>query len=226
MGAAGSTIGDFAQGSIPAVSTRACIECCRTDSQSEVCVQIAQFAELHVVGERQGRHPACSGGSWSREPCGTVATVRTICVGGNVVYAASHFRTLKECTESEARRPGVLQHVTARGITRGAVFVDHDDRADLLARIGDTSRLDGLCVLAWHSCPITFTYSLGRATLGHPGRSSESSSRFNRRHRRRGPLFQNRCGSTLLTRGRERWAFDERVLGSREFVRGACRWHS
>lgn len=108
------------------------------------------------------------------------------------------------CMPRRARldAPGVLHHVTARGIERCDIFRDDADRLDLLERIGDATRIDGVCILAW-SLMTNHCHLLVRS--GEPGVSlamqrafAGYASKFNRRHGRCGHLFQNRFGSKVV----------------------------
>jgi REP element-mobilizing transposase RayT len=89
-----------------------------------------------------------------------------------------------------------------RGIEGRALFRDDRDRQDLLARLAAVGKGTGLQVLAWALLPNHFhllvrtgarplATAMRRLLTGYAGR-------FNRRHRRRGHLFQNRYKSILV----------------------------
>ena len=98
--------------------------------------------------------------------------------------------------------PGLLQHAMARGIERRDIFADDADRTDFLRRIGAALEWSGAAVYAWCLIP-NHVHLLVRS--GRPGLSAVMqsvlggyASRFNRRHRRSGHVFQNRFKSIVV----------------------------
>lgn len=98
--------------------------------------------------------------------------------------------------------PGVLHHVTARGIERCDIFRDDTDRLDLLERIGNATRIDDLCILAWalmtNHCHLLVRSGKPGVSLAMQRAFGGYASMFNRRHGRCGHLFQNRFGSKVV----------------------------
>ena len=45
--------------------------------------------------------------------------------------------------------PGTLHHVMIRGIERGTIFRNDEDRKDFLARVGELVKKTGTRILAW-----------------------------------------------------------------------------
>jgi putative transposase len=97
--------------------------------------------------------------------------------------------------------PGVLHHVIIRGIERRSIFKDNQDRDHLLDRVADLFPATKTSCYAWaflsnhaHFLIRTGTTSLSqvmaRLLTGY-------AVGFNRRHRRHGPLFQNRFKSIV-----------------------------
>lgn len=96
---------------------------------------------------------------------------------------------------------GILHHVIARGIERGTIFRDDDDREDFLDRLARIARAGNLRVFAWALMP-NHVHLLVRTAAQPLERSMRSllagyASRFNRRHQRAGHLFQNRFKSIV-----------------------------
>lgn len=98
--------------------------------------------------------------------------------------------------------PGVLHHVTARGIERCDIFRDDTDRLDLLERIGNATRIDDLRILAWalmtNHCHLLVRSGEPGVSLAMQRAFGGYASNFNRRHGRCGHLFQNRFGSKVV----------------------------
>ena len=97
--------------------------------------------------------------------------------------------------------PGAVHHVIIRGIERGKIFLDSDDRHSFLDRLGAIVKesetacyawalLDNHMHLVFRTGLIPLAAVMRRLLTGH-------AVRFNRRHRRYGPLFQNRYKSIL-----------------------------
>jgi REP element-mobilizing transposase RayT len=97
--------------------------------------------------------------------------------------------------------PGALHHIIVRGIERRNIFADDQDRYDFIDRLGGIVSETNTGCYAWALIPNHFhlllrTGSVPVATVmrrlltGH-------ATRYNRRHRRQGHLFQNRYKSIL-----------------------------
>ena len=97
--------------------------------------------------------------------------------------------------------PGALHHVMARGIERGAIFVDDADREDFVARLAQLAGIGAITVYAWALMPnhVHMLVRTGSSALERAMRTllAGYATRFNRRHDRVGHLFQNRYKSTL-----------------------------
>jgi REP element-mobilizing transposase RayT len=97
--------------------------------------------------------------------------------------------------------PGALQHIIIRGIERQRIFRDDDDRAALLTRLGRVLIESATPCYAWALMPnhAHFLLQTGRVPLSTVMRRVLTGYvvTFNRRHRRHGPLFQNRYRSIL-----------------------------
>lgn len=97
--------------------------------------------------------------------------------------------------------PGTLHHVIVRGLDRGLIARDDQDRSTLVSRLADQVRATGTTVFAWallpnhahllvRSGPVGLPTFMRRLLTGY-------AVRFNRRHRRSGHLFQNRYKSIV-----------------------------
>jgi REP element-mobilizing transposase RayT len=91
--------------------------------------------------------------------------------------------------------PGALHHIIVRGIEKSKIFKDHADRQSFIERIGD------IPCYAWALMPNHFHLLLKtgltpNATIMRRLLTGYAVY-FNRRHRRRGHLFQNRYKSIL-----------------------------
>jgi putative transposase len=97
--------------------------------------------------------------------------------------------------------PGALQHIIIRGIERQKIFRDDDDRAAFLQRLGRVLTESTTPCYAWALMPnhAHFLLQTGRVPLATVMRRvlTGYAVTFNRRHRRHGPLFQNRYKSIL-----------------------------
>src|SRR3990172_6998640 len=97
--------------------------------------------------------------------------------------------------------PGVLHHVMARGIERRRIFADNKDRDDFILRLGLLAERKALIVYAWSLLPNHFHLLVrtGSQPLSRSMRTLMTgyAGMFNRRHRRRGHLFQNRFKSIV-----------------------------
>jgi REP element-mobilizing transposase RayT len=118
----------------------------------------------------------------------------------NEIYFCYAPRTMPRQARLDA--PNVLHHVMVRGIERTAVFRDDRDHADFVARVAALAEAGAWTVYAWalvgnhaHLLVRTGTRPLARSMrsllTGYAGA-------FNRRHGRRGHLFQNRYKSVVV----------------------------
>ncbi len=98
--------------------------------------------------------------------------------------------------------PGVLHHVMARGLDRQVIFRDDRDRDDFVRRLGGLSQAGAVSIYAWALLRNHFHLLLrtGTRPLARSMRSllTGYAGAFNRRHRRRGHLFQNRYKSIVV----------------------------
>ena len=97
--------------------------------------------------------------------------------------------------------PGALQHIMVRGIERRKIFRDDQDRDAFRERLGRILPESATPCYAWALMPnhahlllqtgrVPVATVMGRLLTGYAGT-------FNRRHRRHGPLVQNRYKSIL-----------------------------
>ena len=97
--------------------------------------------------------------------------------------------------------PGVLHHVIIRGIERRKIYRDSKDQNDFLARLEDLIPGTGTACYAWAllSNHAHFLLRTGHAPLATFMRRllTGYAGRYNRRHKRYGPLFQNRFKSIV-----------------------------
>ena len=119
-----------------------------------------------------------------------------IALGGRTCYSPGMPRGARLDT------PGVLHHVMVRGIEGRRIFRDDLDRQDFLRRLGEAAGRAGLSIYAWALMP-NHTHLLLRVAEIPLARAMRSlltgyAGHFNRRHRRRGHLFQNRYKSILV----------------------------
>ena len=98
--------------------------------------------------------------------------------------------------------PGTLHHVMVRGIEGRPIFRDDRDRDDFVGRLAAQAQAGGLIVYAWALLPnhAHLLVRTGRVPLARGMRSllTGYAGAFNRRHRRRGHLFQNRYRSIVV----------------------------
>ncbi len=103
--------------------------------------------------------------------------------------------------QSRIDAPGALHHIIVRGIERCKIFRDDDDRRDLIKRLGGILEETATACYAWALIPNHFHLLLrtGNAPIATVMRRllTGHATRFNRRHRRHGHLFQNRYKSIL-----------------------------
>ena len=97
--------------------------------------------------------------------------------------------------------PGTLHHVIIRGLERGAIVKDDQDRGAFVTRLGTVAQATGTPLYAWALLPNHAHLLLrsGRAGLPRFMRRllTGYAVTFNRRHKRVGHLFQNRYKSIV-----------------------------
>jgi putative transposase len=97
--------------------------------------------------------------------------------------------------------PGSIYHVISRGIERRKVFLNDKDRENFLLRFAVSLEKSEFQCYAWALTPNHFHLLLrsGKAPLSDLMRSLMTgyAGDFNRAHKRRGVLFQNRFKSIL-----------------------------
>lgn len=97
--------------------------------------------------------------------------------------------------------PGTLHHVMLRGIERGNIVYDDEDREDFLGRMGKTAQATATSVYAWALMDNHAHILLRSGTEGLPAFMRRFLTgyavSFNRRHDRYGHLFQNRYKSIV-----------------------------
>ena len=104
--------------------------------------------------------------------------------------------------------PGALHHIIVRGIERRKIFLDDFDRDNFLKRLGNVLSETATPCFAWalipnHAHLLLRTGTTAIATVMCRLLTGYAVS-FNRRHRRHGPLFQNRYKSILCQEAFER----------------------
>ena len=92
--------------------------------------------------------------------------------------------------------PGALYHVTTRGVRQDAIFVDDRDRMSLLTILARAlrtceARLFAFCLMGNHYHFVLQTNQANLSALMHRVNSNFSLG-FNRRHGRRGQVFDGR----------------------------------
>ena len=97
--------------------------------------------------------------------------------------------------------PGTLHHVMIRGIEGKSIFRDNWDRKEFVTRLGKLTKETGTRVLAWsllrnHCHILLFSGPSGLALFMRRLLTGYAQG-FNRRHKRRGHLFQNRYKSIV-----------------------------
>lgn len=97
--------------------------------------------------------------------------------------------------------PGLLYHVTVRGIERRRIFYSEKDREDFLLRLIKNTEGQGTKVYAWSLMPnhVHLLIKTGERPLNRIMRKilTGYAVNFNIRHRRAGHLFQNRYKSIV-----------------------------
>lgn len=97
--------------------------------------------------------------------------------------------------------PGTLHHVIVRGIERGAIVRDDNDREDFVCRMGRLAKSTGTTIYAW---ALMTNHAHLLLKSGDTGLSvfmrkllTGYAIRFNRKYQRSGHLFQNRYKSIV-----------------------------
>jgi putative transposase len=97
--------------------------------------------------------------------------------------------------------PGAVHHIIVRGIERRKIFLDDQDRDNFVKRLGDLVLETKTPCFAWALIPNHFHLLLQTGTVPIATFMRRLLTGyaigFNRRHRRRGHLFQNRYKSIL-----------------------------
>ena len=96
---------------------------------------------------------------------------------------------------------GTLHHVMLRGIERGDIVYEDEDREDFVDRMGNQARATGTCVYAWalmnnHAHILLRSGDEGLPVFMRRFLTGYAVA-FNRRHGRYGHLFQNRYKSIV-----------------------------
>jgi putative transposase len=100
--------------------------------------------------------------------------------------------------------PNIPQHVTQRGVNRGAVFVDDDDRQHYLMLLAESARDNEMAI---HAYVLMGNHIHLLVSTMRPGALSDAMRQlgqnyvpaFNRRHRRTGTLWEGRFKSCLVS---------------------------
>ncbi|MCK5417301.1 MAG: transposase, partial [Desulfobacterales bacterium] len=103
--------------------------------------------------------------------------------------------------KSRIDAPGALHHIIARGIERRKIFRSKADYGDFSKRLGQIVKETHTCCMAWalvanHFHLLLRTGQTPISTVMQRLLTGYAVS-FNRRHQRRGHLFQNRFKSIL-----------------------------
>ena len=97
--------------------------------------------------------------------------------------------------------PGTLHHVMIRGIEKGSIVKDDEDRAGFVSRLGTLSKKTGTTVYAWAVMSNHAHILLRSGNSGVAGFMRRLltgyASAYNRRHKRYGHVFQNRYKSIV-----------------------------
>ena len=97
--------------------------------------------------------------------------------------------------------PGALHHIIIRGIERRRIFADDRDRDNFVGRLGDILTDTQTFCFSWALIPnhVHLLLRTGQTSLSTVMRRllTGYALSYNRRHRRHGPLFQNRYRSIL-----------------------------
>jgi putative transposase len=96
---------------------------------------------------------------------------------------------------------GALHHIMVRGINRSRIFRDEEDKRRFLKRLGEAVKKGECSVYAWVLMDnhVQILFKSGRQGISTVMRRVLTwyAQDFNRRHRRRGHLFENRYKSVL-----------------------------
>ena len=97
--------------------------------------------------------------------------------------------------------PGALHHIMVRGINKGNIFDDDEDKSRFLERLGQNV-LEGKCfVYAWVLMDnhVHILFESGKSGISAVMRKQLTwyAQYYNRRHNRSGHLFENRYKSIL-----------------------------
>ena len=97
--------------------------------------------------------------------------------------------------------PGALHHIMVRGINKSTIFEDDRDREKFLNRFGANVTDAGASVYAWvlmgNHAHVLFKSGSQGISMVMRKQLSWYAQYYNRRHRRRGHLFENRYKSIL-----------------------------
>jgi putative transposase len=98
--------------------------------------------------------------------------------------------------------PGTVHHVILRGLERGQIVADGEDRAAFLTRLDEVAAATGTTLYAWALLPNHAHLLLRSGSQGLPQFMRRLLTgyaiTFNRRHKRIGHLFQNRYKSIVV----------------------------
>ncbi len=98
--------------------------------------------------------------------------------------------------------PGTVHHVILRGLERGQIVADAQDRAAFVARLGDLAAATGTTLYAWALLPNHAHLLLRSGPQGLPQFMRRVLTGYalgyNHRHQRVGHLFQNRYKSIVV----------------------------
>lgn len=97
--------------------------------------------------------------------------------------------------------PGTLHHVIVRGIEKGQIVRDDEDREAFVVRLGNAATLTGTRIYGWALLPNHVHLLVRSGTVGLPAFMRRLLTgyaiTFNRRHERHGHLFENRYKSIV-----------------------------
>jgi REP element-mobilizing transposase RayT len=103
--------------------------------------------------------------------------------------------------QSRIDTTGALHHIIARGVERGTIFDDNQDRYDFIKNLGQILEQTKTTCYAWALMPNHFHLLLktGQVPLATVMRRllTGHAIRYNKKHQRHGHLFQNRYKSIL-----------------------------
>ncbi len=98
--------------------------------------------------------------------------------------------------------PGAIYHITVRGVERRRIFMDDRDREGFLGLLADVVarfewRCHAYCLMTNHFHLVVET-PLGNVSAGMKQLNGVYAQAFNRRHGRRGHLYEDRFHTTLV----------------------------